>query len=48
MVVLCSNEAITDLVEKRSSIYADRVRDKAIFTFRPNIKCQPQTTMMEL
>jgi len=35
MVILNSNEAITDLVEKRSSIYADRVSDKVIFTFRP-------------
>ena len=30
-----SNEAITDLVEKRSGIYADRVSDKVIFNFRP-------------
>ena len=34
MVVLSSNEAITDLVEKRSSIYPDRVCDKVTFTFR--------------
>ena len=34
MVVLSSNEAITDLIEKRSIIYADRVCDNIIFTFR--------------
>jgi hypothetical protein len=34
MVVLSSNEAITDLVEKRSGIYADKVCDKVVFTFR--------------
>ena len=27
IVVLNSNEAITDLIEKRSSIYSDRVSD---------------------
>ena len=34
MVVLSSDEAITDLIEKRSSIYADRVSDEVILTFR--------------
>jgi len=34
MVVLSSNEAITDLIEKRSSVYSDRVCDKVPFTFR--------------
>jgi len=34
VVVLSSNEAITDVVEKRSAIYSERVSDSAIFTFR--------------
>lgn len=33
MVVLNSNEAISDLIEKRSSIYADRVSDGILLTF---------------
>jgi hypothetical protein len=33
MVALNSNEAISDLIEKRSSIYADRVSDAVILTF---------------
>ena len=32
-VVLNSNEAISDLLDKRSSIYSDRVSDTDIFTF---------------
>jgi len=34
MVVLSSDQAISDLVEKRSAIYADRVSGPLIFTFR--------------
>jgi len=34
MVVLSSDQAISDLVEKRSAIYADRVSDSLIFTPR--------------
>ena len=30
---MSSNEAITDLIEKRSGIYADRVSGDVIFTF---------------
>ena len=48
MVVLSSNEAITDLLEKRSSIYSDRVGDMIICVFRSNTMLQPQSTMMEL
>jgi len=33
MVVLNSNEAISDLVEKRSSIYADRVSSTVVLAF---------------
>ena len=34
MVVLSSNEAIADLLEKRSSIYSDRVSNTINFTLR--------------
>lgn len=34
-IVLCSNEAISDLIDKRSSIYADRVSDTDVSTFYP-------------
>ena len=33
MVVLSSNKAISELVDKRSGIYADRVSDSGHFTF---------------
>ena len=35
MVVLSSNEAITDLIGKRSGIYSDRVRDTLTSTLHP-------------
>ena len=34
MVVLSSDQAISDLIEKRSAIYSDRVSDPVIFTLR--------------
>jgi hypothetical protein len=36
MVVLNSNEAISDLIEKRSSIYADRVSGTILLHTHPN------------
>jgi len=48
MVILSSNEAITDLVGKRSSIYADRVSDKVVFTFRPSRKIAAPDTYDEV
>ena len=34
MIVLSSNEAISDLLEKRSSIYSDRVSGLTTLTIR--------------
>ena len=41
MVILNSNEAITDLIEKRSGIYADKVRDKSSSPSTPDTKAAP-------
>jgi len=51
MVVLSSNEAITDLIDKRSGIYADRVSGDVTLTFQLqtlNTQLKPQTAMMKL
>lgn len=48
-VVLSSNKAISDLIEKRSNIYADRVSDVDTFSPHfPDLILKAQSTMMKL